>query len=240
MFSRATRAKKFERFARVFYPAYRADWFEALVRSHVGSETAALEIGAGGGGEGQNRFALKGLAASYTGVDIDPRVVANPSLDRGVVADASLLPFEDESFDLVFSHMVVEHVSDAASFLSEQERVLKPGGRALHLTVSKYYWTSLLNVALPQSVTNLLIRTLASGRGAEDVFPTCYALNADAELEAARETIASDLRWEYRFSPPGYLRFSYAAMLAAWTYDNSWARAFPELRPGLLLELRKR
>lgn len=44
------------------------------------------------------------------------------------VVPESKLPFQDQSFDLVFHHDVVEHVNSPFLFLSEQYRVLKPGG----------------------------------------------------------------------------------------------------------------
>ncbi len=44
------------------------------------------------------------------------------------VEPESKLPFQDQSFDLVFHHDVIEHVSKPFLFLSEQYRVLRPGG----------------------------------------------------------------------------------------------------------------
>jgi ubiquinone/menaquinone biosynthesis C-methylase UbiE len=38
------------------------------------------------------------------------------------------LPFEDRQFDAVFSHAVLEHLSDPARAVEEFRRVLKPGG----------------------------------------------------------------------------------------------------------------
>ena len=38
------------------------------------------------------------------------------------------LPYEDNSFDAIFSHHVIEHVGDHEKHLQEAARVLKPGG----------------------------------------------------------------------------------------------------------------
>jgi SAM-dependent methyltransferase len=42
--------------------------------------------------------------------------------------DASSLPFEDGSFDLVFGHAVLHHLPDLAGAFREFRRVLRPGG----------------------------------------------------------------------------------------------------------------
>lgn len=44
-------------------------------------------------------------------------------------ADACSLPFEDESFDLVYSFKVLAHVEDINTALKEMSRVTRPGGR---------------------------------------------------------------------------------------------------------------
>jgi ubiquinone/menaquinone biosynthesis C-methylase UbiE len=43
-------------------------------------------------------------------------------------ADMYQLPFEDEVFDAVFSHAVLQHLKDPLAALTELRRVLKPGG----------------------------------------------------------------------------------------------------------------
>jgi len=61
--------------------------------------------------------------ATYIGVDIQPQ---QGYVD--VVVDASLLPFKDESFDVVISTEVLEHVENWRAVVSELKRVLKRGG----------------------------------------------------------------------------------------------------------------
>jgi len=48
-------------------------------------------------------------------------------------------PFSDESFDLVLSNQVLEHVQDHAHFFRELYRVLMRGGASVHLFPLKHY-----------------------------------------------------------------------------------------------------
>lgn len=43
------------------------------------------------------------------------------------VADAMELPYEDDTFDLVFAHQVLQHVSQPVQMLKEMRRVAKTG-----------------------------------------------------------------------------------------------------------------
>jgi SAM-dependent methyltransferase len=65
----------------------------------------------------------------YTGIDREGPL-SNPT----VVGSAESLPFENESFDVVLSTQVFEHLVDPAAAMKEAVRVLKRGGRLI-LTV---------------------------------------------------------------------------------------------------------
>lgn len=56
------------------------------------------------------------------GIDI----VAHPN--HTAIADALALPFADETFELVLSQAVIEHVTDPQRYADEIVRVLRPGG----------------------------------------------------------------------------------------------------------------
>jgi ubiquinone/menaquinone biosynthesis C-methylase UbiE len=47
-----------------------------------------------------------------------------------IMADAEILPFEDESFDRVFCTCLLHHVHQPENVLAEIKRVLKNGGKA--------------------------------------------------------------------------------------------------------------
>ena len=53
------------------------------------------------------------------------------------LADGMALPFVDGAFDLVLSHAVIEHVSNATLYLRECARVLAPDGR-IYLSTAPY------------------------------------------------------------------------------------------------------
>jgi 2-polyprenyl-3-methyl-5-hydroxy-6-metoxy-1,4-benzoquinol methylase len=84
-------------------------------------------------GEGYGAAALsRHGAASVVGVDISPETCAHARSKYGVdvrCGDATHLPFQDGSFDVVVSFETIEHLSDPAAFLRECSRVLTAGGR---------------------------------------------------------------------------------------------------------------
>jgi ubiquinone/menaquinone biosynthesis C-methylase UbiE len=95
----------------------------------------ALEIGAGTG-----YFSLNLLRAGVIGeavaTDISPGMLRR--LERSAAelelrvetasCEASALPFENHSFDLVFGHAVLHHLPDLDAAFREFRRVLRPGG----------------------------------------------------------------------------------------------------------------
>jgi ubiquinone/menaquinone biosynthesis C-methylase UbiE len=94
-----------------------------------------LEIGSGTGYFSLNLVQL-GIVERLTATDISPGMLARLSetaevLGVGVetvATEAEELPFEDESFDILFGHAVLHHIPDVERALAEFRRVLRPGG----------------------------------------------------------------------------------------------------------------
>lgn len=98
------------------------------------AETRLLDFGCGGG-ERVDQLRRRGYDAA--GCDIAVPDGAHRSL-RAIAMDPYRLPYEDASFDVVFSVTVFEHVMDYDGALAEIRRVLKPGGVSVHVFPSRW------------------------------------------------------------------------------------------------------
>lgn len=102
----------------------------------------ALDVGCGSGG---NTAVLRDLGWQVTGLEYSPTAV-ELARSRGlnvVRGDATALPFDDASVDLVLSADMWEHVEDHHAVARETARVLRPGGRALvAVPCSMKLWSS--------------------------------------------------------------------------------------------------
>jgi ubiquinone/menaquinone biosynthesis C-methylase UbiE len=111
-----------------------------------------LEIGPGAGGHSA-LFARHG--AAVTAVDITQsraRATAEKFKLLGaenceaMQGDAESLPFDNATFDIVYSNGVLHHTFDTGKAIDEVYRVLKPGGRAvimLYCKSSWHYWVNM-------------------------------------------------------------------------------------------------
>lgn len=102
---------------KTFYPRL----YKFVNKYHI-NETMArcLEIGSGNG-------ALQDVVDNYVGLDYS-ETVASFYHKPFVVGSAMELPFEDNSFDYIWSIAVWEHLPDPEKALDEAMRVLKHGG----------------------------------------------------------------------------------------------------------------
>ncbi|NDJ86204.1 MAG: class I SAM-dependent methyltransferase [Chloroflexi bacterium] len=102
-------------------------------------DCAFLEAGCGNGvyvAKVRERF-----QAQVEAFDIEAHRVAEARqhVSHAVVARGEALPYPDNTFDVVFSNEVVEHVDDDHQFVAEMVRVLKPGGRLAIFCPNRWY-----------------------------------------------------------------------------------------------------
>jgi len=235
-------ASMVERIDRAFYPGVRSNWDDEALRQAILNKLrpdhVVLDVGAGAGILPQMNF--KGLAARVCGVDLDPRVMANPMLDEGKVADAGRIPYGDAIFDLAFADNVLEHLDDPLTVLREVARVLKPNGVFIFKTPNKRHYMPTIARATPHWFHGYYNRL--RGRDEVDTFPTHYRANTKgdvARLAAAAGLVAQDIRCiEGR---PEYLRISPVTYLAGAAYERvvNTTQALEGLRVVLIGILRK-
>ncbi len=133
----------------------------------------ALEIGAGTGYFTLNMLRA-GLIGEATCSDISPGMLSMLQANaerlglevKTKPADAEQLPFEDESFDLVFGHAVLHHIPDLERAFGEFERVLAPGGTLLFAGEPSRYGDRLAGVPkrFATTVAPLWRRVIGAGR----------------------------------------------------------------------------
>lgn len=207
---------------RKFYPNATRFWdderFSHLLRQQLNSETALLDLGAGRGKTEILDF--RNCVARVVGVDVDEEVLKNPFLHEShVITPGARLPFDDSSFDVIYSCNVLEHVETPTQLFSEIRRILKPGGIFLSKTTNKYHY-----VALAARYTPLWFHKFYNklrGREEEDTFPTVYLCNSKRQVESLASHAQLELEilefWEWR---PEYLRISIPTYLAGITYEK--------------------
>lgn len=187
--------------------------FYTIVNAFLKPHHRVLDFGAGRGkwadvetGFKQALTTLKGKCARIIGCDLDPAVGDNPLIDEAVLLEAGApLPFENESFDLVTSWAVLEHIENPALIAAEIARILKPGGVFCAWTPNKWGYVGLGACLIPNRFHAGFVRKLdMGGRRDTDVFPTRYKLNT---LGAVRKYFPASAFENMSFihtGPPAY------------------------------------
>ena len=153
-------------------------------------------------GYGTLRFAP--VARRVVGVDVSPRAIdaAQQRAPEGrpefVLTSGLDLPFTDDSFDLVTSFQVLEHVPDPLAYLREIARVTRPGGTvilatpnaAIRLDPGMTPWNRFhVHEYLADELRELLLGVFARSRSSRDVRgPKLYETEI-RRVDAARQRI---------------------------------------------------
>lgn len=99
-----------------------------------GADCTDIDLSAGHLALAQRNFALRGLQGTFIHHDAEAR-----------------LPFDDNTFDVVYSNGVIHHTPHTAAVVKEMHRVLKPGGKAIVMVYAEnsiYYWRTVRDKGL--------------------------------------------------------------------------------------------
>ncbi len=118
---------------------------------------------------------------------VPQRVVIDISADELAKADGDVetrvadlcQPITDgqESYDLVFSKMLCEHLPDARRFHENCFKILRPGGHSVHFFPTLYTLPFVINRLIPENLARSVLRKIQPGRiddPKQEKFPAYY------------------------------------------------------------------
>lgn len=136
---------------------YTKEWFEIIEKYRYEVEPfihsiaqftryrgkRVLEIGVGAGTDhlqwARAEVDLFGIDLTNAGVEITERRLAMYGLKSNLKrVDAEILPFEDNSFDVVYSWGVIHHSENPQAIVNEIKRVLKPNGEFIGMFYNRH------------------------------------------------------------------------------------------------------
>jgi SAM-dependent methyltransferase len=217
--------------------------FYQRINALVSSSSVLIDFGAGCGASHYVSYRsrlrnFKGRVSKVVGLDVDPAVIANPSLDEAFLLDPDgRAPLPAGTADIIFSDYVFEHFRDPTQSVAEIDRLLKPGGWICARTPNRFGYIAVANRLIPDQMSKVVLRILQPWRRSEHVFPAFYRLNTPGTLR--------------KFFPPS--RFEH--FVYAWDADPLYHAnsrilylAFlalnyltpPPLKPFLMIFIRKK
>jgi SAM-dependent methyltransferase len=194
--------------------------------------------------ESENDLVASG--AGLFGCDADLQALPDRE-DAALVCGANLesLPFADQSFALVASNMVFEHLADPGSCIAELVRVTRPGGRILIHTVNARHYVPLLTRITPHRF-HVWIVSCIEERAAEGVYPTVYRANTAERLSDLFESRGGSYVWGGPVTAlptcvpyPGLFGLGFGIGLLERRLVRAWPASARVLAPNLLMEFRR-
>ena len=232
----ASRGKLNQASVREKYYPNSLEWDEILAQYHSAG-MRVLEVGSGSGRSPQNTNYPLG---PVFGTDLEPTVLENPNLIGAWQANFyNLSVVQPGSFDLIYSHMVAEHVENPTSFIEEQIKLLAPGGVIIHSTLSGWSIPAMANRVLPRFLQLRLLRLMRSKRSPAQVYPASYRMNSKSQLAHLADDVGVRVEAVFVSQPLGYLKFSRRLLAIASLLLSRLERLLPQLRTQLVIVIRR-
>ena len=174
----------------------------ALIAAVVGARPRrVLEVGCGWGELAE--WIARETGADVVATDLSPRMV-ELTRERGLaatVADVQRLPFADREFDVAVAAWMLYHVPELERAIAELARVLRPGGRLVAVTNSRFHLLELRELVGSGPSTLRFSRESGEALLAES-FARVDRLDIDGELEfATRAEVEEYVRASIAMSP---------------------------------------
>jgi SAM-dependent methyltransferase len=172
-------------------------WIAKFIEPHLAGVRNFLSVGCGPG-VFLRELAKSRLQMDVAGVDVsasrirdaEQRLTGLPNA-RVCVGEATALPFEDNSFDIVFSRFLLEYLPDKLAAVREMARVCRPGGMVMLQDLDgQLVWHFPQDPAI-QSATEQVVNFLASTGFDPFVGRKLFSFCLGAKLEEVRVQVDS-------------------------------------------------
>lgn len=205
--------------------------FYGRVRALLPVEGVVLDFGAGRGRWREDLCLyrrhlndLRGEQRFVVGADVDREITENAGIDAAVLVSRDVqLPLRSASVDLAVADWVFEHLDHPPAFVTEMERVIRPGGWLCARTPNRWGYVGIGARLVPNRWHTRILRRLQPFRSEKDIFPTRYSMNTLTRLGE----LFSPSSWvhaSYPYNPdPGYTGRSRSASL----FVAGWQRVTP-------------
>ena len=202
-----------------FYPDYISedDIFAQFIARYLRKDSLVLDAGCGSGAFFQ--YPWKHQVGILVGCDLSESAHCNPNLTFGVCGNLDRMPFTCGKFDVIFSRYVLEHLGAPDMVFREFARLLKPGGKLVVLTPSKYHYVTLLSRVTPHWFHEVI--SVLRGNSTHDALPTKYLANSKAKLvQYAKEARLTMKDFIAKEVCPNYLLWSIPSFLLGVLFER--------------------
>jgi SAM-dependent methyltransferase len=112
---------------------------EMILQAAQGRELGKVLVNGCGVGMYLEHLAVRGGLSHGLDIEFDHVQSAHRRKLSVLCGQGEFLPFPDQTFDLILSHEVLEHVKDDRGAIVEMVRTLRPGGRMVLFTPNRGY-----------------------------------------------------------------------------------------------------
>jgi SAM-dependent methyltransferase len=151
----------------------------------------ALHFGAGRNNYRIGEHALADGSGTIVALDTDRVTLAEHDAREQVLGCGQRLPYADDSFDLVFSEYVFEHLDDPTAALGEIDRVLRPGGEVIILVPNPAHYYAIVAGLTPFWFHVFYLRLQGESNVLRDHSPTYYRWGRYEDLHAVNWQVES-------------------------------------------------
>ena len=196
---------------------WRARVFHSLVLRDLVAfpEATVLDIGCGKGFDGDPKLAaiLASHSSTYLGIEPDRSIPLPPICSHVYHSVFEQAAIEDESVDVAFCVMVLEHIKEPRPFVEKLHRILRPGGVFWGFTVDTRHWFPFVStIADRLHLKERYLRFTRGERGTEryENYPVYYRMNNPEDILRLTEMFSS--RSFINFYRTGQLDYYYGSV----------------------------